>query len=202
MTTEAIIAKLKELRGCIPAHKEKGVNFRDSEEFEVWQESTKKWLALAGPQAAKEYEHFRYLSYDVSRIRMGSGYDHHDQEAYARDLQTANVQLGSAIENLEMGLSIPADEPSRPGSKVGRTQNFHIKADSVIVGDHGQVTINQEVTVAHIFKALESEVEKRVIDPAEKRGLLAKLKEITSNPMMAGIVAQAASALFKTLAGQ
>lgn len=207
MSSELTIQKLKEVQVDIREIKKKGVNFRDTTEFCAWRDKATKWLKLGLPYSQGELDMLNSLGFAVRRMGMGDGYDYDDQEQWDKDCDRALHLLGSAIENIELGLvpeksSEPIGEGQRRRTSRDASGGVQIgQASTVVLGNSNTVSIVDSITVGNLLEALEKEIQAKVADPKEKEGLLQKLRGVSANPSIAQVVGQSLGHLLRTISG-
>ena len=197
-----VIQKLKEFRDKIPEIKEKEVTYHTTAEFDAWRAKGIKWLKLGLPFTKDELVAFERLYFAVRRVREGPyDYDQEDQQEYEEDCDRAADLINSAVENIEMGLIPEAAgqvEPPRRGRGSARYGEVSIaQAGTVIMGDENVVSIVDSITISDFLNALEKEIEAKVADPDEKKGLLQKIKAISENPITNTVIGQTVGAVIR-----
>lgn len=198
---ELVIQKLKEVRDKIPEIKAQGLPFRDTVGFSDWRDTGTKWLKQGGAYTKAELWKFEHvLHFAVSRVREGpDDYDYEDQEEYEKDCDRAASILNSAIENLEMELEPPKEEARKaergPRSKYGGVTITEV--DTVVIGEGNVLNIDKSITISDFLNVLEKEIEAKVTDAEQKKGLLQKLKEISQNPAANTVMGQALGAILR-----
>lgn len=197
MDKNQIIEKLRAIQLEFSQIKDHGVAFVDEAEFTALRQKVIKWLKLL-PNTKDELNSFHMLTFWVPRMRpdFGGGgprYDAQDQNQYEKDCDRTILILDSAIENLEMDL-VTASEPSGTREeRKGPSRYGGIKIDqagTVVMGDENIVAVIESVTISQLLTKLEKQIEDNAIDPQEKEGLLEKLREIASHPLLVTILNQ------------
>ena len=197
---ELVIQKLQEVRDKIPEMKPKGVMFRGTAEFSAWRNAGAKWLKLGLPHTRDELEQFQYvLDFAVLRVREGpDDYDYEDQEAYEKDCELAVSILNSAIENLQIELVTESPRAEATQKREREHPKYGVgQAETVIMGEGNIVNIVDTITVSDFLNVLEREIEAKVADAEEKKGLRQRLKEISQNPAANTVMGQALGALLR-----
>ena len=198
---ELVIQKLQEVRDKIPEIKARGVLFRETAAFSEWMDNGTKWLKLGLPHTKDECEKFMYyIPFAVGRVRDGpDDYDEADQEEYEKDCDRAASTLKSAIENLEMDLVTEPKTEAEATQKRGRERPQYgvERAETVIMGEGNIVNIVDTITISDFLNVLEREIEAKVTDVEQKKGLRERLKEISQNPAANTVMGQALGALLR-----
>ena len=149
----------------------------DNTEFGDWYEDAKKWLRLGGRRDAPVFEADRVSPFCSTRIVPYGGvrrYDIDDQETYDQSMATMERNLRSAIENLELGISVPeeATERARSGSSKRSGPRVDARgAAQVVVGDGNEVALVRELTLSDLLKKVEIEIDKLPGPQEQKEGL-------------------------------
>lgn len=179
-----LLQNLKEASYKIREIKSGGLKFRDSPEFKTWWDTTYRWLKRGADHTSNESISFAKLDFTGKTSHF-----HHDAandlKIYQEACDRAKIYLNSAIENIENNL---IDRPS-----------LHIQsAGKVIFGDSKTIKIVQSISIREVLEALENEIEAKVSDPEERKGLHENIKGIFQSPLSKTVLNQSLSEFLKT----
>ena len=193
---ELVIQKLREVRDKIPEMKQKDVPYLTTAEFDDWKNTGIKWLKQGQPHTDDELFNFRHLfaTWRIIRTR-GPSYTDEDQWAYENDCDRAVSILNSAIENLENDLVV-TESPTQEAIRGGRERSKYggvtiTDVDTLVIGEGNILNLDKSITISDFLNVLEREIEAKVTDAEQKKGLLQKLKEISQNPAVNTVLGQA-----------
>ncbi|MFI5303738.1 MAG: hypothetical protein ACHQYP_02975 [Nitrospiria bacterium] len=195
-----VLQKLKEARDTIPEIKSGGLKFRDSSKFKAWWDNTCKWLRRGADHTSNESISFANLDFTgrASHFHHDPSYD---LKLYQEGCDWAKIYLDSAIENIENNLvNRPSvkHEPKKEEEGGLNPREVNIQsAGKVIVGDSNTFRIVQSISIREVLKALENEIEAKVSDPAERKGLHKKINGILQSPLTNTILSQSLSEFLK-----
>jgi len=207
MSRDHVISKLKEIRDGLPEIRKKGVMFRRTAEFRIWNDTVIKWLSLGLPNTQEELKKVKFLDFAVSRVRMGSeDYDYEDQQEYEKDCEHTIYLISSAIENLEMGL-VPGEPKAAETPRRERAPSKYggvsiAQAGTVVMGDSNVVSIVDSITISDFLNVLEKEIEAKVVDAEQRKSLLQKVKELSQNPTFTTVLGQTLGQVLRAAFGQ
>lgn len=182
-----VLQKLKEARDKIEETKSAGLKFRDSPEFKTWWDNTYKWLKRGSDHTSNESISFANLDFTgrTSHFHHDPSYD---LKIYQEACDRARIYLKSAIENIENNLE------GRPSVNIQ-------SAGKIIVGDNNTIKMVQSISIREVLEALENEIEDKVSDPEERKGLHEKIKGIFQSPLSNTMLNQSLAEFLKKYFG-
>ena len=172
MDIDALIKKAEEL---------KSVSY-ESPTVDLWKNRTRNFIS---EKYGSEYVRMFNDTLHFGEIIMS---EEHGQEMQAQCLSRAiellNGLRDEPVRNPSSRTVIEASEQHVPPKQKPNFGNISISGGTVVFGDGNKIT---QVAVKELVDALAEEIQEKVPDSETKHGVLAKLKEITTNETFAAV---------------
>lgn len=151
--------------------------------FEKWQQLTKAILERRlGKKKSDDFPSFS----EFWPNHMGPWYEEELKESLLEGLASAEAYLLGLIDEIDL---LGEEKSSPMETKGGPTKNqsfrdITVSGGTLILGDGNKIT---QVAVRELVKALEEEIEEKVVNSEEKTDVLTSLKKITTNETFASV---------------
>lgn len=178
----------------------KGLASSEDPKFKSWQQLTKS--IIINRLGGKRWQEFQ-ISCSFWPNRMGPWYPEELQESLKEGLDSAESFLATLIQEIDvLGIdySINQEDGERknnnPISIPRKFENITVHGGTVVFGDGNKIT---QVAVRDLVEALSKEIEEKIPNSENKRSVLEKLKEITTNETFASVTGTLLGELLKRI---
>lgn len=153
----------------------------DSPRVDLWKRKTKNFVS---ENYGQEYLKILDKALWFGQVIMSEG---HGQRMHIEAMDKAIVFLNGLKTESQMDRSLSTNKTNTESIEVPQKRsygNITISGGTVVFGDGNRIT---QVAVKELVDALAKEIEEKVPESEERRSVLSKLKEITTNETFASV---------------